>query len=105
MTKRTQDALVDLDRGRRRLPFMSASAFSAMIADIKTNGLPELATDAPGAMRNLTNEARRAVTNVQTDYGDMITTTHIDGLHGHRPFELEHLNAQAYVQYAYCSPS
>ena len=100
--KRTYNALIDLDRRRRQMPSMSASAFSCMVSDIKRNGLPELHADDPGAMRNLARQARDALLSTDTQYGPML---HAEGLAnvtpGKPPVVLEHVNVQAYFQYIY----
>ena len=99
--KRTHDALVDLDRRRRQLPFMSATAFSAMITDIKKHGLPELVTSDTTAMRNLVMQARDAVLGTRTDYGELFHKLRLDGKPGKQPVAFEHVNVQAYLQYIY----
>ena len=99
--KRTHDALVDLDRRRRQLPFMSATAFSAMITDIKKHGLPELVTSDTTAMRNLVMQARDAVLDTRTEYGELFHKLRLDGKPGKQPVAFEHVNVQAYLQYIY----
>ena len=80
---------------------MSQSAFAAMVSDIKRNGLPDLATDHASGMRKLVAGARNAVVGSDSQYGDMIYRTRLDAMPGKPRVVLEHLNVQAYIQYAY----
>jgi hypothetical protein len=101
MTKRTHDALVDFDRRRRHLPFMSASAFGAVVADIRKNGLPDVVTDDPKYMRELVRAARNAVIGANTQYGPLLRTAQMAPQPGTVAHELVHLNLQGYLQHVY----
>ena len=70
--------LGELERFRRKVPHASSSALSAILREVKRNGLPELNT------RKDIAEARNVALGTQTEYGDLYCTVDLEPAEGHR---------------------
>ena len=69
--------LKKLNDFRRRLPHVTASALSAILEDLKKNGIPEGNTD-----RNALREARNLQNSKATKFGAVLQTLDVHDVHG-----------------------
>lgn len=82
-----------LEQRKRALPRMSETAFSALVADIRRNGLPELHSRRDQA------DARRLVTSPDTLHGPLITPLRLIGPSGQ--YSVDVINLLAFLDVAY----
>ena len=69
--------LDELERFRRRIPYTSASALSAVLQEVKRSGVPEL------DRRKDIREARDAAVGTETEYGPVYAAVDLEPSIGH----------------------
>ena len=69
--------LDELERFRRRIPYTSASALSAVLQEVKRSGVPELDT------RKDIREARDAAVGTESEYGPVYAAVDMEPSVGH----------------------